>query len=83
MLGQRFARITAAVRAVDIAADQAVFVNANKRPFSEPVDDRFEACQVWHDTDAFLVDDPAAKTVMQNELASAMSSAGGGSDRRS
>ena len=60
MLGQRFARITASVRAVDIAADQAVFVKANQRPFQEPTDERFEPCQVWHDTDAFLVDDAAA-----------------------
>ena len=38
-LAQRTSRVVAAVRAVDIAADQAIFVEANKRQtFAEPAD---------------------------------------------
>ncbi|KAF9361985.1 hypothetical protein BGX26_008157 [Mortierella sp. AD094] len=55
------------VHAIDASVDSAVFVRANKVPWSAPVDHPFESSPTFNDTEELVVDDNA-RVFLSNKL---------------
>lgn len=70
---QALHRVTSlkAIEAISPERDQALFIDHNRRPFSEPPDFHFEPCAIWHDTPDFLISHQDTKVLLQNRLANA------------
>ncbi|KAG2010325.1 hypothetical protein CC2G_013159 [Coprinopsis cinerea AmutBmut pab1-1] len=63
----RIQNVQARLNAVDPVKDEELFINHNIRPFSEPLDWKFEPCAGHYDTDAMSVE-PVPKVFIQNKL---------------
>lgn len=65
----------AATNSIDAQANQALYIEYNRRPFTDPPDFIFEPCPIWHDSAEFALSAPEPKVLLQNRLGQARSKA--------
>ncbi|CAL1712731.1 unnamed protein product [Somion occarium] len=66
-LKSRVASTETALKAIDPAHDQDLFIDHNVRPFSAPTDWQFEPCDIHYDSGDMSVE-PSPKVYLQNRL---------------
>ncbi|KAI8456001.1 hypothetical protein BY996DRAFT_6412752 [Phakopsora pachyrhizi] len=60
-----------ATNSISPTNDQELFIDYNRRPFSEPQDFQFEPCPIWHDSEDFSLNATEPKILLQNRLGQA------------
>ncbi|OAV88834.1 hypothetical protein PTTG_12168 [Puccinia triticina 1-1 BBBD Race 1] len=65
----------AATNTIDAQSNQALYIEYNRRPFTDPPDFVFEPCPIWHDSAEFALSAPEPKVLLQNRLGQARSKA--------
>ncbi|KAI9620105.1 hypothetical protein KEM48_008308 [Puccinia striiformis f. sp. tritici PST-130] len=55
--------------------NQSLFIEYNRRPFTDPPDFIFEPCPIWHDSAEYALTSPEPKVLLQNRLGQAHSKA--------
>ncbi|KAI9620453.1 hypothetical protein H4Q26_013665 [Puccinia striiformis f. sp. tritici PST-130] len=55
--------------------NQSLFIEYNRRPFTDPPDFIFEPCPIWHDSAEYALTSPEPKVSLQNRLGQARSKA--------
>ncbi|POV95769.1 hypothetical protein PSHT_15488 [Puccinia striiformis] len=51
--------------------NQSLFIEYNRRPFTDPPDFIFEPCPIWHDSAEYALTSPEPKVLLQNRLGQA------------
>ncbi|KAA1133739.1 hypothetical protein PGTUg99_006357 [Puccinia graminis f. sp. tritici] len=65
----------AATNTIDAQSNQALYIEYNRRPFTDPPDFVFEPCPIWHDSAEYALSAPEPKVLLQNRLGQARSKA--------
>ncbi|KAI9620110.1 hypothetical protein KEM48_008313 [Puccinia striiformis f. sp. tritici PST-130] len=60
---------------INAQTNQSLFIEYNRRPFTDPPDFVFEPCPIWHDSAEYALTSPEPKVLLQNRLGQARSKA--------
>ncbi|KNE90313.1 hypothetical protein PSTG_16240 [Puccinia striiformis f. sp. tritici PST-78] len=51
---------------INAQTNQSLFIEYNRRPFTDPPDFIFEPCLIWHDSAEYALTSPEPKVLLQN-----------------